>query len=370
MKKRVKIILIASGIVILLVAFGVSYVTQKILVKLPKGVTKVDATIAASSEDIFLSNNELYSYVKKFGAKQTIARLDTLSEKFGSCHDAAHKVGRFTYALSKEKSFQLCGSECHSGCYHGATEQYFKEHGTAHLSESLKVLCSGELNSFFSHQCLHGIGHGLMAWTNYDLPEALKSCDLLTAGQDSCWTGVFMENIVGGLSPQDGHMTKYLSEDPQFPCSAVDSKYKSSCYFLQTSRFMQLYKSDFSKVANACLGAPVLYQRSCTESMGRDVDGVYRGNPKGAIDSCSFLPPGDLRIGCLVGAAQDTFWDPAGQVTARLFCSLLTDTIEKSNCYETIFQRAPLVLINTTEKKQFCASVEDAYRERCRQVVI
>jgi hypothetical protein len=42
--------------------------------------------------------------------------------------------------------------------------------------------------------CYHGLGHGIMARADYDLPRALKMCDKLIflSAQQSCWQGVFM----------------------------------------------------------------------------------------------------------------------------------------------------------------------------------
>lgn len=331
--------------------------------------------ISANDETLFTNDGSLYSYIKKYGPKKTIQQLNSLSAKYGDCHQTAHKAGRISYDLYGSKSFQLCSSECHSGCYHGATEAYFRDHGTKNLTKDLNILCSSELNPFFSHQCLHGIGHGLMAWSDYDLNLALKSCEMLSAHQDSCWTGVFMENIIGGLateaSPTEqktlaGHFTKYLNNDPQYPCNIVEEKYKPSCYFLQTSRTMQLFNGDFSKIAKACSDAPTAYQSSCFQSMGRDVGGVFRNNSTGAIGACQSVPGGSLRIDCLVGAVQDSFWDPSGQDQAIGFCKLLISSKEKSACYNTIFERAPQVLASKSDLSLFCSKAEYQYRDLCQ----
>ncbi len=326
-----------------------------------------DSEIAKDARDLFQNENALYSYVKKFGPKETVQRLFALGAEAGDCHQAAHKAGRFAYEVYGDKAFQLCSAECHSGCYHGATEAYFRDSGTANLSENLNVICSSELNNFFSHQCIHGVGHGLMAWANYNLPEALKSCDLLSQRQDSCWTGVFMENIVGGLISEEGHQTKYLNNDAQYPCTEVEDKYKSSCYFLQTSRMVQLFGGDFKKIAEACGASPQTYRDVCYQSMGRDVGGVYSKNPEGAINACLGAPEGQFRLGCINGAVQDSFWDQTGQDNAIRFCSLLTKKTEQDACYGTIIGRAPEVLASPDARSTFCGKVEKDYQQLCRE---
>jgi len=326
---------------------------------------KSDPGIEKNSTAIFNDKEALRAYVKKFGPAKTVERLNELSEKFGSCHDAAHEAGRFAYKEFGGKAFQECSAECHSGCYHGATEAYFKENGAENLAQSLQAICGKNLNSFFNHQCVHGIGHGLMAWTDYDLPEALKACEQLPDGQLSCWTGVFMENIVGGLGQSEGHFTEYLNDNPHFPCSVVEEKYKNACYFLQTSRMIQLFQNDFSKVAKACAEAPEAHRRSCYESMGRDAGGVNQKNPAGAITACSNIPPGNARVGCLTGAVQDYFWDPSGQDAALSFCRLLSEPSEKTPCYQTLFERAPSLLNTKKELQSFCGKAEAPYRAKC-----
>lgn len=322
--------------------------------------------ISIDSKEIFKDERALFGYVKKYGPKQTIIRLNELSSEFGSCHDSAHKAGRFSYEIYKEDSFKECGAECHSGCYHGATEAYFKEHGTANLEQNLHTLCSFELNPFFSHQCLHGIGHGLMAWTGYELFEALRDCELLIGGQQSCFTGVFMENIVGGLTDiKSDHYTKYLNDDPHYPCTEVSEKYKSSCYLLQTSRMMQLFYGDFKKIVKECANAPEVYKITCFESMGRDVGGVNRNNPHGAISECSNVPYGMFRTACLVGAAQDSFWDATGADAALNLCKALTDKDEKQACYDTIFARALDVFASKKDLEIFCKKAESEYQKNC-----
>ena len=329
------------------------------------------------SAAIFTDQKLLRSYVKTFGPRETVQHLYALSATYGDCHQNAHEAGRFAYEFFKENAFQTCSAECHSGCYHGAIEAYFSEHGTKDLVKNLQTLCGPVTNPFFNHQCIHGIGHGLTAWTSYDIPEALRSCDLLPNRQDSCYTGVFMENIVGGLAKADAekdpsradHITSYLTDDPQMPCNVVDEKYKSSCYFYQTSRMVQLFKHDFAKVATACSDAPLAYHTYCFQSMGRDAGGFNRDNPAGAIAACTNTSDGANRLDCIAGAVQDSFWDPTGQTMAVQFCTLLTDSTEKKRCYDTIIERAPQVLASVDERKQFCQSLEEAFRQQCEGMV-
>lgn len=327
-----------------------------------------DANISIDSEDIFTDKQLLYSYVKKHGPTQATKQLNKLSSTFGSCHEPAHDAGRFSYSLFGGEAFQKCSSECHSGCYHGASESYFQEKGVKNLVGDLNLLCNESLNAFFSHQCIHGIGHGLMAYADYDIHEALHNCDTLPTGAASCYSGVFMENIVGGLAQDEGHFTKYLNDDPHFPCTVVEDKYKQACYYYQSSRMVQLFNGDFAKVAVECGEIAPEYKSSCFASMGRDVGGATRGNPTLAIKDCSYVPSGQFRQDCLSGAVQDSFWDPSGEEDALSFCALLKGE-EKSVCYNTIIPRATEVLEKGEAFKNFCQKVEKEFQNQCLSLI-
>src|SRR5262245_31370769 len=336
---------------------------------------KIDETIQLNSTSLYRDDDALFSYVKRYGLAQTITRLSELEAAGrGDCHQPAHKAGRFAYEVSGISTFTTYTGaplECHVGGLHGAIEAYFRERGIDDLAVQGRQICDTGRDYFFESQCFHGIGHGLMAATDYDLPEALKGCDLLEKGRETCYTGVFMENIVGGLG---GHHegapahSKYLNRDPQYPCSLVDAKFQPSCYLLQTSRMLQLFGPNFSRIAAACGDAPGALSDFCFQSMGRDVGGLRRGDWSGAIRACGSAPAGSPRIACLSGAVQNLFWDGSGQNAAIQFCRKLNDPAEKRGCYDTIISRADVVLTSDA-RGLFCADIEEPYQRQCASIL-
>ncbi|MBM3945142.1 MAG: hypothetical protein FJ317_06595, partial [SAR202 cluster bacterium] len=203
------------------------------------GIVSLQDAINLFRDDVLLA-----TYIERYGPDVTI-RVLSENERVvgGDCHQRAHSVGRIAYEKFGALAFSLSGHECHSGGYHGAMEALFRERGTVNLEADISAVCGGGLNTFFRHQCVHGVGHGLMAWTSYELFDSLKLCDILDTTNDktSCYTGVFMENVVGGLAGSMGHTTDYLSEDPHYPCDVLDPEYVPYCYYYQTSRMVQLF---------------------------------------------------------------------------------------------------------------------------------
>jgi hypothetical protein len=319
------------------------------------------------SEDILKDPDALNTYVKNFGLAKTIARLHALEVSgHGDCHQPAHQAGRLAYALVGMDAFNEISPECQFGGFHGAAHSHFKERGTTHLADDVRRICPAKANAFYTYQCGHGIGHGLLAATDYDLPVALELCNEVLATHDACWSGVFMENI---LASRRGHhvvpITKYVNDDPQYPCTIVADLYKKECYGFQPARMMQLFAGDFGRVANSCGDLPAVYQDGCFEGMGREASGASQRKPKVTIQSCRQAPKGRPRVQCLTGAVNDSFWDPAGQDPALTFCALLNDKAEKDACYETIFSGAPEILFSRREIQNFCAKAEASYRRSC-----
>ena len=145
----------------------------------------------------------LARFVKRYGPEQTVKLLKE-SESYleVDCHQRAHDLGRAAYEEFGAAAFALSGHECQAGSFHGATEALFASRGTANLEQDVTTICAVADNPFFRHQCIHGVGHGLMAWTTYELHDALPLCDRMPTETDkgSCYSGVFMENVVGGLT--------------------------------------------------------------------------------------------------------------------------------------------------------------------------
>lgn len=327
---------------------------------------------APREESILTDDDVMRRAVGSYGPVPTMNLLVELSKEQGvDCHNRAHQLGRMGYEAFGDEVLKLNLPECHSGFYHGAIEAYFKKNGTTGLKEKLSYICPKDLNTFFMHQCKHGLGHGLMAWSSYELHETLEYCGLIEdeEGRSSCRTGVFMENIIGSLdtSPEArsrGHITKYISSDPLFPCTDVKDEYKRDCYFLQTDRMLALSKTGFSGIVDACDKAPEEYKDVCFGSMGRTVGGLTRGKAREALAACTLARRPSDRIWCIDGVAKDTLWDPSGQDYSLEFCSLVPHNEGRSECYKAIFFHAEFVL-NSQQLEAYCKRVPAELQDQC-----
>ena len=157
------------------------------------------------------------------------AALDKLAEIQGSnpvvaggCHPIAHKIGAgglLHFEGDVGKAFADGNGTCGSGYYHGLLQWKLAGVRADQVAGVASSVCNDpeiKENAFIYYQCDHGLGHGLMLYTAYDLPKALDYCHKLNTEFDqvSCSGGVFMEN----QSSSFGLRTKWLKqEEPALP---------------------------------------------------------------------------------------------------------------------------------------------------------
>ncbi|MEP6509723.1 MAG: hypothetical protein ABJC63_15960, partial [Gemmatimonadales bacterium] len=209
-------------------------------------------------------------------------------------HVLAHEIG---IAAGKRggdvaATFAMCDPSNQSGCYHGVIQAYFAQATRIGVKE-VNGLCmpfsAPTADQWIRFQCVHGLGHGFEMIYNHDLRKSLDGCDLLSDewDRDSCYGGVFMENIVNVSTPDPpGHdMAMHMSmpaqsqkpfkavdpADPLYPCSVVGSKYQNSCYQMQTSVILFLNHDDMIATAKTCDTAPYAMRFVCYQSLGRDI---------------------------------------------------------------------------------------------------
>ena len=141
--------------------------------------------------------------------------------------------------------------------------------------------------TFLLYQCIHGLGHGLMIYTGYDLPLSLNDLQEPRGTEFdkiSCSGGVFMENF----SSSYGVTSKYLRKnDPIYPCNdKISDPYKVQCYGLVTANLLRTTGYDQKKTAAGCKRSEPEWVGTCFESFGRDVSGIAGRSAAKARASC------------------------------------------------------------------------------------
>jgi hypothetical protein len=262
------------------------------------------------------------------------------------CHPLTHVIGR-----EAAKKFGNAGEAyvagdpfCWSGYYHGVLEGVIGKIGLNNIASQMNSICESipgkDSYSFDYYNCLHGLGHGVMAITTNELFQALRYCDNLVGDweQKSCASGAFMENVI-----VDGknHFTKYLDpKRPLYPCDAKPEdypdyrKYVATCYLMQTSYMLKVNGGNFAKTFTWCADAEEAFRTTCYSSLGRDASGRSISDPVKTKATCLLGTPGDQQTYCVIGAVKDFISYHHSDVQAKELCNSFEDPL-KSTCLST-----------------------------------
>lgn len=332
---------------------------------------------AVDSIDMFdiAKDERLITYwVQILGADEAMKKLLKDSGNGGErdCHQEAHLLGRVSYELFGAEVFGEGNASCHSGFYHGAMEALLRERGTDNLAATITSLCGAFKTRFGNFECLHGVGHGVLVYEDYNLPSALDDCASLPDqfSKSSCYGGVFMENIVTaqGIGANPEHSTEWVrNDDPHFPCNALGSDYEKryQCYQMQTSWMLTLNKQDFKKVARECVSAPKDMTGVCFQSFGRDAAGNTLRDPRKITDICAGVPS-DHYDKCITGALNVIvdFWGDGLTREGDALCSLVPDP-HRNACYSVLAGRLRDVFGSSQERKKACGYFAPSYQSLC-----
>lgn len=327
-------------------------------------------------------NTSLKNNIKELGAGKAIQILENEVDR-ETCHKLSHQAGEYAYELFKENAFQwhtfAFSSECGSGYFHGLMDAYLQTNDEHRLLE-FPIADFGEKNiinilhqvcdkSPFDLKCAHVLGHSIMAWSNYDLLKALPLCDKISAVpaiQNECWRGIFMENVDGGRNQDVGHFTKYISDDPFYPCNIVGEKYKVACYQFIPGRLEDVMHTNPHDAELACAKIPSPYENICFSSLGVLVMRKEIDSPKNAAILCSNIPNTLHRSMCIIGAAEESVFNQTKQKSATIFCGALTDQPSKFICYSSVFKTARRIYSDDVDYNNFCVRVGGDFTEECK----
>jgi len=339
-----------------------------------------------SDEKMRCYRQQLESVLQTEGTEQALTALKQITgqdpEALREAHPLVHHVGQQSFVRYGTAPVALshCRDVFWSGCYHGVLQAYLSSLPVVEPQHILPLCPTSETVSVYSFQrynCLHGLGHGLIMQFRYDLLKSLAYCDALsgTWDRESCYGGVFMENIVTfqqawrGASPSAGHdhhqtATSFLNpQDLLYPCSVLHEKYLRSCYLMQTSAVLTFLNYDFGQAFAQCARVDGEHQTTCYRSLGRDISG-YTLRDAARVNELCRLGHGDQIQQCFIGAVKDFILTDANPDPGLALCRSLDGPFKK-DCYATVGEMVVPLFDDKNKRTQACRRGEDAYIDAC-----
>jgi hypothetical protein len=299
----------------------------------------------ALSNDYACHQERYQNLVLDSGVEAAFAELKDEYEKNefvkSGCHQMTHIIGRTAADLYGDVTgtFDKGDHFCGSGYYHGAMQAIVAKIGPDEMLAKADALCASlrdqQEHSIYHYNCVHGLGHGFMKIMHNELFEALEACDALSSGweEQRCYGGVFMENTMAEVMTEydPTYTSKYLKIDqPLYPCTDVEARYKNACYLGQTSYALRTKNGDFFKVFELCSEVEEDFRPSCYRSLGRDAatQGQQRsitdvGQTESTRMRCLVSEDFEARSNCIVGAVHSIILHHHSDRQVRTFCESL-----------------------------------------------
>lgn len=207
------------------------------------------------------------------GPDSAVNQLKMESEKDPAtlyyCHDLMHDIGKAAIVnlkdFSKAAAFQ--DATCVSGYIHGVLQEYFST--ATDVYKAMGAVCDEhKKENYYAWECYHGVGHGLMYYSENNLPESIERCTIYPElfARSACTNGVYMENFT---ADEKSHSTVYRKpQDPFYPCRVQKEEYKSGCYQSAPIYYLSLNNYDYKSALEWCKDAGEDFRRICYSGIG------------------------------------------------------------------------------------------------------
>lgn len=376
-------------------------------------VAGATATSGASTTDPELTEvdmttmnfQELSAYLKKIaevkGAEYAfeILKKATLPKNV-DIHLLAHTIGDMLYKQKGAEGIQYCTHDFRNACSHSIVIGLYLKEGESAITK-LAPLCQKAPGGKGAYgMCFHGLGHGVLALSDYDMKRAVSLCDKLSPGTDKtearqCIGGTTMEMVAGVHDRETWELQKsnYLTEDPLSPCNMdfVPAYAKPMCYsYLTPSLFTaaggslaapdaETYKKAFpycdalspddKENRGACFGG--FGKEFIVLARGkeiRDVSTMTTFEMQQVYDWCELAGSTDGEEHCLSYALGSLYWGGENDVSAAVkFCTTAQGDEEKAGCFIKLTGLVDNFVGDKSYRRSYCASIPASLQTICKE---
>lgn len=326
-----KVLVIVGALATLAVVIGVVWFAQQ---EQPSSLSLEN--FKAEASDLRILKEKWQAIIKEEGGEKAYAAfLEEAPTLALDTHSQAHAFGEALYEAEGLPGLKACDSSFEFGCYHS----FF---GVAVYNEGIESLpafdeaCKSKYGDM-NLPCQHGIGHGVLVYTDYDhLEDALALCETIsTLPTGGCSSGVFMEYNFHTMDNND--YIREVEGNLHEPCNSLPERFQASCYFEQVQWWQNVFDGDFKKIGELCAELPqdsAAYQ-ACYNGAGNYSAAQAEMDIEKIIDLCAQMPDEQSRGLCNEGASWLIRADAQKGKEAEKLCTILNEP-EKSQCLQKL----------------------------------
>lgn len=321
-------------------------------------------------------------------------------------HKLGHSIGYVHYDQKGLKGIYDCTTDFRNACEHAIVVQALIVSGTKAFEDVAKVCSEGPGGITAYVHCFHGIGHGLMAYFDYDYEESVAACrkvyDFAITYNPEVTTSDMWHECVGGatmeLTQGEHDQNAWLAakkiympdSDILMPCDApfLPDEVRPMCYSYIKPRFLEAAGAVRGTPSPDAYPAALAYCGLIPADEPQSRDGCYAGF--GAIfayfasgdartlehmteeelqnvhEWCGYIGDERDRSVCSLSALDVIFWGGQSDSPASIaFCSLAPDEYLRSRCFTALGEMARYSFESRPRALEFCARFPEAYRNEC-----
>jgi hypothetical protein len=317
-------------------------------------------------------------------------------------HLMGHAVGDELYKQAGLEGMQYCTHDFRNACSHSIVVGALLAEGLDVFDRVNKVCKSAPGGPGAYTMCFHGFGHGVLAFAEYEIPNAVKLCGKVATeeyGREEeaqCIGGMVMEMHQGVHDKEiwEKKKGKYLDNaDPLRMCKSdyMPENAKVLCYSYITPFIFDaagaqggnptpdIYPQSFAycdEIENdshrqSCYGG--LGKEFIVLSQDRDIRKIEETPNELLMKSaswCALALREEAETSCLLSILDSLYWggenDP--EVSVR-YCSLLEEGNPKDECFSHLFSITSYYQNDPNVRQSICESVPSLYTKKCATIL-
>jgi hypothetical protein len=319
-------------------------------------------------------------------------------------HLLAHAVGDVLYKQQGIEGIKVCTNDFRNACSHSVVIGIFRKDGLRALDAIAKACKEAPGGKGAYTMCFHGLGHGVLAYTEYNMEDAVKLCQKTGTKEYyqqeyiECVGGVTMEmaNGVHDIPQWEKMYPMYFSKDnPLSPCNRafMPAMVRPQCYVYLTPKLFEAAGTignspspdEIDTAFSYCDQIPFTDQKSRNECYGgfgkefivlaqggdiRQMETLTKPQLQRVTDWCELADRFDAIQSCLDQAANSLYWGGENSWDTSVGLCSTVGNEQKKNCYTNIMNAVSYYSDDPSDKKTFCQALPKTYQDDCKKKVL
>lgn len=323
-------------------------------------------------------------------------------------HLMGHVVGDKLYKQQGASGIKICTQDFRNACSHAIVVGLLLDKGEGALEEISTACKQAPGGSGAYTMCYHGLGHGILAYLDFDIKKAIGLCGkvqdtgFLGSEATQCVSGAIMEIISGGDHDKQTWKKQraiYLKDsDPLYPCNSnfMPENARTLCYIYLTPHLFQVAganlgnpePSHFKKAFRYCSKIPKdqagnfdscyggFGKEFVVLAAGRDIrmnalERVGKDQFNKVFEWCRLADQKEGVESCINHATNSYYWGGENKPTIAIeFCTSIEEENLQASCFQNFISAVNTYVKDENYRREVCNKIPDSYQLICQKQLL